>query len=319
MYACRRQHRLMNTTDMDPPVPNCGDSCSLVDFTMAIAGNRFLPEERMKLAIEAVTSEKMSQRGAAEKFDVDRKTLSRHLPRVGQMTHPKTSQSGAGKSRGHTGASKEPKLTKEIIRSRLRSMCRDQGGAPLGFPQSLPKMRGWLQWAGVSIPLELQGKTESFNPSTDSSTNPPQANDTHQQGIYADNSVPVIFDGTDETEEEDRRSSDESFASYSETDHPAFADHLDIGAVREHVNREVQRSDRPADFKRAIELLTELDRICTDAWYRRHPEPWGHDDWAHVSSEIEALHSIVGQRAEETADDILRKSSAVKVNATVVC
>ena len=82
-------------------------------------------------------------------------------------------------------------------------------------------------------------------------------------------------------------------------DDPAFADKLDIDAVRAHVNSQVQQSDRPADFKRAIELLTELDRICTDAWYRRHPEPWGHDDWAHVSSEIEALHSGVGAAGKQ--------------------
>ncbi len=94
--------------------------------------------------------------------------------------------------------------------------------------------------------------------------------------------------------------------------HPAFADQLDIEAIRERVNHEVQRSDQPAEFKRAIELLTELARICTDAWYRRLPEPWEHDHWAHVSSEIRALDSIVGQRAEEEADEIIRRAAAVK-------
>ena len=94
--------------------------------------------------------------------------------------------------------------------------------------------------------------------------------------------------------------------------HPAFADELDIQAVRDRVNFDIQRSDRPAEFKRAVELLTELSQICTGAWYRQLPEPWQHDDWAHVSSEIRALHSIVGQRAEEEADEILQRATAVK-------
>lgn len=162
--------------------------------------------------------------------------------------------------------------------------------------------------AGIDVPEEIKppskvsdrrrkAKTETLNPA--------QANETDKQRLHADDSLPVVSDWTAEANPGPA--------------HPAFAEHFDIDAVREHVNREVQRSDRPADFKRAIELLTELDRICTDAWYRRQPEPWGHDDWAHVSSEIEALHSIVGQRAEETADELLRKSTAVKVESTVIC
>lgn len=103
-----------------------------------------------------------------------------------------------------------------------------------------------------------------------------------------------------------------------EIDHPAFDAVLDLKAVRERVCREVQQSNRPADFKRAIELLTELGQICEDAWYRRQESPWGHDDWAHVSSEVEAIHSIVGQRAEETADELLRQSTVVEVRSTVV-
>jgi len=198
--------------------------------------------------------------------------------------------------------SRVEKLSSGEIRSALRKLCRDND-APSGVARNSrngitsPEARGWLQFAGIPVPPELDGKTAPFTPA--------QTHDTNQQRLHANNSLPVVSDWTAKAD--------------SEPEHPAFADHLDIDAVREHVNREVQQSDRPEDFKRAIELLTELDRICTDAWYRRHPEPWGHDDWAHVSSEIEALHSIVGQRAEETADEVLRKSSAVEVKSTVVC
>jgi hypothetical protein len=99
---------------------------------------------------------------------------------------------------------------------------------------------------------------------------------------------------------------------------PNHITEIDLDATRQRINAEVQRSDRPADFKRAIELLTELDTICTAAWYRKHPEPWGHDDWAHVASEIALLHSIVGQRAEETANELIGKMSAIRVEATTL-
>jgi len=220
--------------------------------------------------------------------------------------HPKTTQ-----SQPDISPNRIKKLSSGEVRSRLRKLLRDND-APSGVAQkprngiTSPEARGWLKFAGIAIPPELDGIAAPFTPFLKpSSITPTEAqHDTKQQGIPADNSLSVVTDGGEQGD--------------PEPEHPAFADHLDIDAVREHVNREVQQSDRPADFKRAIELLTELDRICTDAWYRRHPEPWGHDDWAHVSSEIEALHSIVGQRAEETADELLRKSSAVDISATLV-
>lgn len=285
---------------------HCGDSCGLIDFTMAVAGDRLLPEERMKLAIEAVSSGKMSQRGAAAKYGVAESTLRSHLKKVRNSAHPAETQPEPAISQNRTA-----KLTTGEVRSALRQLLRDND-APSGVAQNprngitSPEARGWLQFAGIPIPPELDGRTQPFNPSTTpSSPTPAQSHGTEQQGLHADNSLPVVSDWSAETD--------------PEPEHPAFADHFDISAVREHVNREIQQSDRPADFKRAIELLTELDVICTDAWYRRHPEPWNHDDWAHVSSEIEALHSIVGQRAAETADELLRKSTAVEVKSTAVC
>lgn len=289
------------TTTQEP----CGDTCSVV-ANMASTFKEYVPkEQRMAEAIKAVQSGKMSQHAAAEKFEVPQSSLNRKLKKVIQMDHSATSQSQPAISENRV-----EKLDSGQIRTALRKLCRDND-APRGIGKTgngitSPEARGWLQWAGIPIPPELDGKTEPFTPnSTPSLTTPAHTHDTKQQGLHADDSLPVISDWADETD--------------SAHQHPAFADHLDIDAVRQHVNREVQQSDRPADFKRAIELLTELDRICTDAWYRRHPEPWGHDDWAHVSSEIEALHSIVGQRAEETADELLRKSTAVEVKSTVVC
>jgi len=284
---------------------HCGDSCGAV-AAMAVAFKEYVPpEQRMAAAIKQVLSGEMSQRGAAEANGVAQRTLSHRLEKVSQMAHPTKTQSEPAISENRV-----EKLNSGQIRTALRKLCRDND-APRGIGKTgngitPPEARGWLQFAGIPIPPELDGKAEPFNPSSEpSSPTPAQAHDTEQQGLHADNSLPVVSDWAAETD--------------PEPEHPAFADHFDISAVREHVNREIQQSDRPADFKRAIELLTELDVICTDAWYRRHPEPWNHDDWAHVSSEIEALHSIVGQRAAETADELLRKSTAVEVKSTAVC
>ena len=83
---------------MTTTTQHCGDSCGLIDFTMAVAGDRLLPEERMKLAIEAVTSEKMSQRAAAAKFDLNRDTLQRRIKQVAEIGHPTKTQSSTGVS-----------------------------------------------------------------------------------------------------------------------------------------------------------------------------------------------------------------------------
>lgn len=287
---------------------NCGDSCGLIDFTMAVAGDRLLPEERMELAIKAVTIEKMSQRGAAEKFNVAQRTLSHRIEKMSQMAHPGKTQSQPEVLPEPEKPAKTGKLKSGEIRSELRKLC-SQNNAPRGLGVNgqgvtPPIARGWLKWAGIAIPPELDGKTEPFTPSsTPSSPTPAQPHDTNQQGLPANDPLPVVSDwGTQADSPDD----------------PIYDDDLDIDAVRDHVCAEVQRSDRPADFKRAIDLLRELDQICTDAWYRRHPEPWNHHDWAHVNSEIKTIQSLVGQRAQETADQLLFPGSAVTVKSTPV-
>lgn len=297
---------------------HCGDTCSVVS-QMASAFKEFVPkEQRMAQAIAAVQSGKMSQRAAALKFDIPRKTLGDHMKQVGETAHPATFQSEpvikpiGNKSEPSEIASKAANSNSRL--QAIRRFAAEHGvkevdGKP-AHSQGNGAIYRALTAAGIDVPEDL--KPRSLLPKQPKASKPKPTtippkeahDDTNEQGIYADDSLFVVTDGGGQTD--------------SEQDHPAFAENFDLDAVRERVNHDVQQSDRPADFKRAIELLTELDRICTDAWYRRHPEPWGHDDWAHVSSEIEALHSIVGQRAEETADELLRKSSAVKVTATVI-
>ena len=266
---------------------------------MASTFKEFVPkEQRMAEAIKAVKSGKLSQRAAALKFDIPRATLCDRIKQVSDFGHPETSQSQPQKPPVAVDA-----IAKNSERiKQLRQLAKNNGINSVNGQKVHKAGRAAICQAltdtGVPIPENLIPYT--FKPKDQKNVTQQQ-----QQRISSDNSFLVISEREDQAD--------------PINEHPAFADELDIDAVREHVNREVQRSGRPADFKRAIELLTELDRICTDAWYRRHPEPWGHDDWAHVSSEIEALHSIVGQRAEETADELLRQSSAVEVQSTSVC
>lgn len=274
---------------------------------MASAFKEYVPREtREAAAIHAISVEKMSQSAAAVKFGVSQPTLSRRLSAPIHVNSSETSQSEPAILK-----TPETPVSKHSTRSALRKLCRDNN-APQGLGVNgqgvTPSIaRGWLKWAGIDVPPELDGKTIPYVPFDDQ---PVKTND-HITLTPPKPARPVLDLVESNSGPYDQYGLDDD-------DDPAFADKLDIDAVRAHVNSQVQQSNRPADFKRAIELLTELDRICTDAWYRRHPEPWGHDDWAHVSSEIEALHSIVGQRAEETADELLRQSSAVEVTSTPV-
>jgi hypothetical protein len=239
----------------------------------------------MATAIKQVLSGEMSQRGAAEANGVARKTLGDHLARLGGSAHPTKTQAST------EVLERDMRPTRRDIQRELRQMASRVG---LGLINGKsPHKAGTRQVYDALIEAGHDVPDELIPPSIKSKTN------EQQQSV--NDHRPVVAGWADEG---------------IAADNPIFADKLDIDAVRQHVCAEVQRSDRPADFKRAVELLTELDVICTNAWYRRQPEPWEHDDWAHISSEIDALHSIVWQRATETADELLRKSAAVQVNAT---
>jgi transposase-like protein len=269
---------------------------------MARTFKEYVPtEQRMASAIAAVQSGKMSQRGAATEFGVAESTLRLRLKPVRRTTHPTKPQAST-----EVSPATPPRPSSKVnVHKELRALAKQLEINRIGKVspgKAGPKqIYAALIEAGHDVPahlvpLSLKTKTTAHEPP--------------QQKLPVNDPLPVVPNGRTET--------DLSTNDLLSDDNPIFNDELDIDAVRQHVCAQVQQSDRPADFKRAIELLTELDTICTDAWYRRHPEPWGHDDWAHVSSEISSLHSIVWQRATETADELLRKSSAVKVNATTV-
>ena len=302
---------------------NCGDTCGLIDFTMAVAGDRLLPEEKMNLAIEAVTSGKMSQRGAAEKYGVAQSALSVRLRKLIADDHPAKTQSTTQSSAGPQPIPSDPQPPKRSQATQdkldrttaIRNLARENGMGKIDgkYVRDIGAVALYeaLTAAGIAvpdsaIPRSLLPKAEPKAETTSTpSTLPVPTNDpATTERLSPNDHVPAqqcdwTAEGLDDSD-------------------PIFDEELNIDAVRDHVCAQVQRSDRPADFKRAIELLRELDAICADAWYRRHPEPWNHHDWAHVNSEVKAIQSLTGQRAQETADQLFLPRSAVTVNATAV-
>jgi predicted transcriptional regulator len=241
------------------------------------------PAIRMERALAAVKTGKMSQRAAAAKFDVTQSVISDRLNKVIGSDHPETSQSQQGVSRGqHKAESGPDKLTKDQVRSKLRELCRQQKEKPpAGITKTNPKMRGWLMSIGLELPKELQGTVTAY-----------QNSSLSDQLSAQPTSEPASFNN----------------GRLSSTDQENCTDEFDepIGDQINRVCDEVQQSDRPSDFKRAILILRELTEICTKAWYGAfEEEQWNHHDWAHVNSDIKTIQSLVSQRAQETSNELL--------------
>jgi hypothetical protein len=291
---------------------NCGETCGLVDFTLAIAGDRLLPEERMDLAVQAVQLEKMSQRGAAEKYKVSRTVLQRRLEEAAQTGHPpeteSTTEEPALPPDPPISSPAPKKVPSNVVRDGLRALCKEHG-ATRYTKFNIGAARAYLTEQGVAIPAHLQPKTKATQPSPSNVEPIPPVEPTTpapSKRILPWNTAVVpapVETGSDDGDEGRDFDSNES--------DPIYEERLDMDAVRDDVLAKVIASNRPADFKRAIELLAELDHICTLAWKRKHPEPWNHHDWAHVNSEVEIIHSLTRQRAKETADELRAQHSAV--------
>jgi len=271
---------------------NCGDTCGLIDFTMAVAGDRLLPEERMKLAIEAVTSGKMSQRAAGAKYGVTHAGIGKAIKRLETSFHPAKTQSQPVVSGKPEDSAKTGKLPPAEIRSRLRKLCRENN-APSGVAQNsrngitAKEARGWLKWAGISIPPELDGKTTSFNPATaraDKPSSSPSSHDTNEQGLPAND---PFSEDTERTAE----------AGVSEDSDPILDERIDLNKLSQQVLSDVLKSDRSESFKRAATLATELEQLICLAFYGK--DGWSGQDWVHINGQLKTCKSLTGQRAEE--------------------
>lgn len=279
---------------MTTTTEHCGDSCGLIDFTMAVAGDRLLPEERMKLAIEAVTSEKMSQRAAAKKYDVAESTLRLRLKPVRSSAHPTETQSSTEILPDPVPAPKPEKLKSGEVRSRLRALLR-QHDAPKGIGGkdgiTSSQARGWLQWAGIAIPPELDGKTAPFDPSAVTALpTSTQTNETKQQGLYANDPCPVFPDRPTETDPEDDAILDER---------------IDLNKLSQQVLSDVISSTRSDSFKRAATLATELEQLLCLAFYGK--DGWSGQDWVHINGQLKTCQSLAGQRAEEAHREVFHE------------
>lgn len=270
--------------------PHCGDNCGFVHTQNALYGDRLLPEEKMQLAVKGVQGGQFSQRGAAKEFGVAQKSLSRRLQQVSQVTHPETSQSEPAVQPMATDGQLMEKLTSNERQKALRQLCKQHGlTAGKAGNQGLYDL---LQDNHVVVPDHLTTPTlrNNYSPKTD---------EPNEQELQVNNSLSLVPDGAEQAD--------------------TYIDSFeDFDAVRDEVCQQVQKSDRPADFKRAILLLTELDAICTDAWYSRNPKLWDGEEWTHVSSEIEIIRDLVHQRAQEACTLAVSKRNAFNVEARVV-
>jgi hypothetical protein len=272
---------------------HCGDSCGLIDFTMAVAGDRLLPKERMKLAIEAVTSGKMSQGKAAEKYEVTQQGISKALKRVTtgcDHTKPQ-STTEVSPAPTSTATTKTPRFSQ--VRSGLRALLKKHGapaGVAGGSNFSPPAARGWLEFAGVQIPPELQGRSTPFNPSNESH-DPPAT-----ERLSANDHVPA--QQCDRPGEVDP----------DEDDDATLDDRIDLDKLSAQVLREVQRSNQSESFKRVVELLTEAEKLIVLAYYGK--DEWSGQNWVHVNSQVKACKSLAGQRAEEAHRQVFSARNA---------
>lgn len=257
---------------MSPPITKeqCGDTCTLVD-TFTSAFTDYVPFEiRLKQAVDGKLTGRISTRAASKTYNVPRSSIYDAIKaREAETGHPQEIESQQGVSKSGVLTKESGKLTPKQVRSQIQALCREHGAPADVYDKSstvlMTKARGWLQWKGIEIPEHLQGRTTPYQP-------------TETFSSISDEQLP----STDQSDE------------YDES----------IGDQYRRVCKEVQQSDRPVDFKRAIELLAELTAICTNAWYGAFQgEEWNHHDWAHVNSDVKTIQSLVGQRAKETADE----------------
>lgn len=279
----------------------------------------------MDLAVQAVQLEKMTQRGAAMKYGVSRSGIQKRLQKAAAGGHPPETQSTTQEPADSTDSPVSPappvlkkKSASNANRDALRALCKEHGAT--GYSKFTTSVaRAYLTEQGVDIPAHLrplQPQPKTTQPSPFNGTNPLQP--TSEPAPAAE----APFDGIRPWN-----------TAVVPSDHPAVSNGGDQGGepgpdgevdfdaptkLRQRVSEEVQQSDRPADFKESIQLLARLAAIIRDAWYRKHPEPWNHHDWAHVASEIHCLNSLAGQRAKETARDLLEQMDAIEVGAGAV-
>jgi hypothetical protein len=290
---------------MTTTTQHCGDSCGLIDFTMAVAGDRLLPEERMKLAIEAVTSEKMSQRAAANKFDVVRGSLQNQLKEVAKIGHPTETQTNTEPSGDPQPIPSDPQPLKRSQATQdklnratgIRNLARENGMGKINgkYVRDMGAVAIYeaLMAAGIDIPQDVKPRSllsKTPKPSLSPAPTPAQTDDTESQRLPANDPCPVFPDRPTETDPEDDAILDER---------------IDLNKLSQQVLSDVISSTRSDSFKRAATLATELEQLLCLAFYGK--DGWSGQDWVHINGQLKTCQSLAGQRAEEAHREVFHE------------
>ena len=258
----------------------------------------------MKLAIEAVTSEKMSQRAAATKFDVVRGSLQNQLKEVAKIGHPTETQTNTEPSGDPQPIPSDPQPLKRSQATQdklnratgIRNLARENGMGKINgkYVRDMGAVAIYeaLIAAGIDIPQDVKPRSllsKTPKPSLSPAT-PAQTDDTKQQRVPANDPCPVFPDRPTETDPEDDAILDER---------------IDLNKLSQQVLSDVISSTRSDSFKRAATLATELEQLLCLAFYGK--DGWSGQDWVHINGQLKTCQSLAGQRAEEAHREVFHE------------
>lgn len=272
---------------------HCGDTCSVV-ASMASAFKTYVPkEQRMTEAIKAVQSGKMSQRAAAEKFDIPRRTLGDRLKQVGETAHPETSQSQPQKQAEPTrqrSAAEEDKLRRA---GEIRNLARahDMNRIDGKFVRDIGAVaiHDALIAAGIDVPDDIKPRSllpKQSKPPKSLAPVPVKSHEPEPQPFPEDSSIHFDTDDDDEL----------------------LAERINLERLNEQTLNELLRTDRAESLKQASKLANQLEKIVTQAFYGK--DNWTGQDWIYINSQIKTIQSLTGQQAEEAHSEFLQRLHA---------
>lgn len=254
-------------------------------------------------AIKAVQSGEMSQRGAAEKFQIPESTLRLRLSGMRSSAHPETSQSQPGDSSVDTvdtvdnACGTQARFKRNhALRKEAQGLCRAHGitsidGKPISKIRSRKTLCDALLSAGVAVPSHLflrnstddtQAQAQSQSQSSASSTATPSH--CQQPASYALNPT-------------DNIPTPGLSASFDFERPGATAAELDDQQYRAAI-----AESQDVEWRAAADALWKLKCLVRI----KYNEPtdhctWNWADWNWLAGEIKTTLSLVSQRAQEAS------------------
>lgn len=121
---------------------HCAVTCPVVSEAVKAA----TPESRIAMALAAIESEKISERAAAERFDVPQKTLNRYRQKTATEPSDSVAAPAAKATKGKDGKDRKPPVTPDEL-ARAWDM-KDSGMSPAAIAQDLGRgertVRNWF-------------------------------------------------------------------------------------------------------------------------------------------------------------------------------